>query len=1563
MRNLSKKAQQAMESRRDFYASAEITFADGTKKTLGRSGFALSGNTVIDSAESNSFPLGILASKRVTLSLMNDDDRWSEYDFYGAKIFLQTKFDLDDGTTETLNIGTFTVVTPESYGTVISVTAMDDSYKTDKDYSTSLSFPVALGVALSDSCTSCGITQIGDVPNSDYLIPSAPENVTHRQFIGLCAMIAGGNAKFDEYNRLQIAPYDFTNFERFEGWDGGTFAPWTKGDARDGGTFNPWNDGDSAGGGQFGDRDNAHVLYEFASGMTIDVDDVVITGVQMDGKDADNNTVTHLFGEEGYVLSLDNRLAVGKEEEALKLIGAKIVGLRFRPFSGDHISLPTAEFMDLAMIVDWKQNVYQTVLTDVTFNYFGFTGLKCAADSPIRNSSKYYGREVKAIVEARQMVQKEKTERDLAVEQLANKLAHSSGLYMTAEEQEDKSTIYYMHDKPTLEESMIVWKLTAEAFGISTDGGKTYPYGLDATGVAILDRIYAIGLNADYIKTGAFEIVKDGKVMVLMDKDTGEVILRPDTFELSDGSTIGSIAEDKANTAANGALESAKTYADKTATDKANAAVNAQTQEDIFNRLTNSGESKGIILRDGQLYVSATYMQSGALRVAKNGNTLFLADIDAGRVEIVADSFSLSSGETIDSIAEKTASSIASESVTAAINNFVSSTYNPQIAELQKQLDGQIETHFYDHEPTLENEPAASWKTEDDKERHEGDLFFNRTTGYSYRFFRKGNSWGWELVQDTDVTKALAQAAQAQATADGKARVFYRTPQPPYDLYDLWAQGTGGDIMICVRARQSGDYDASDWTKSNDYIDRAIAQTITNNALSEFFESEFQPMLDALKEQADKKSENWYQEKDPLEEWIYLQDSNGNTLLDSSNGKLEDSSSSNIKKEHTNDLWYNTTEQKIYYWDGTKWNLSKTDVPDELFDKIDGKAQIFISQPTPPYQQGDLWFNSTTSDIMTCITSRETGNYTASDWQKRNKYIDQSAADKAASDAVKGQTQQDIFNKITENGTKKTFRMENGEIYLNATYMATGVLQSHDGETFYLDLDKGVLRMKATELTIEGQSVNEALSAAVTSMEQQFYSSNSATSLSGGTWGTKQPAWTQGKFIWSRQYVKYGDGSTAYLPSVNGVCITGNTGANGTNGTNGTNGVSVNSVVAQYYSHTSSTAAPSSSSSAWTTTMPTVQTGRYIWFRQRITYSDNQVSYTTPYCMTKTVGDIAQQKVDAQTQQSIFNKLTNNGKVQGIFLDSNGRIYINAQFMSIDTLSAISANLGTVTSGILQSANYSQGYGSYSDAGTQINLAGGTIKSKNFYIDSTGTAGFSGDIEASDISGSRIDGSSIYGSSFSTDNEYGYGGVEITAAGISMESDNTEITIGGYINFGAGNYGFVSGDFVEIIEGPYINTHGYGLYVDSLFVSGAKSRIISTKDYDARLQYCYEMPSPMFGDIGEAFTDENGECYIYLDDIFSETVSAQIEYQVFLQKEGPGDVWVDSKEQEFFVVKGTPNLKFAWEIKAKQKGYEYERLEKNQGASQAMEPDYEQQYMNEIEELIKKQEEMYYETA
>lgn len=484
MKNVSNAFKEQMNNRRDFYATAEITFADGTVKTLTKADFNIQGNTIIQGGASNSFPLGVLSSKQITLSLLNSDDKWEEYGFYNAKIKLFTNYqtntasDLEEALEDFVPVierfqeGVFTVITPETYGTTIDITAMDESYKADQEYSSSLLFPVRMDEALRDCCAGCGITLYSDdIPNKDFIIKKKPEGISFRDFIGDCAMIAGGNAVMDNYNRLKIITYDFTAFSDEER------------------------------------AESIPILKDFRPGLSLEAIDIEITGLQITGDvtetDEEGNETTtpqtFKYGEDGYVLTLVNELAEGSEQDFIQAVGKIVVGSKFRAFSGDSIADPLLEFMDLVYVQDYKGRVFQSFISDLDFSYFGITVIKCSADSPLRNNQ---GSGRDSVKQLKQLIEKEKTEREKALERLNQMLKDSSGFYSTTVEQQDGSVIMYIHNKPTIEESQYVIKITGEAMGISNDGGETYIYGLTYDGEAILRKIYAEGIDADYITAG-----------------------------------------------------------------------------------------------------------------------------------------------------------------------------------------------------------------------------------------------------------------------------------------------------------------------------------------------------------------------------------------------------------------------------------------------------------------------------------------------------------------------------------------------------------------------------------------------------------------------------------------------------------------------------------------------------------------------------------------------------------------------------------------------------------------------------------------------------------------------------------------------------------------------------------------------------------------------------------------------------------------------------------------------------------------------------------------------------
>ena len=285
-----------------------------------------------------------------------------------------------------------------------------------------------------------------------------------------------------------------------------------------------------------------------------------------------------------------------------------------------------------------------------------------------------------------------------------------------------------------------------------------------------------------------------------------------------------------------------------------------------------------------------------------------------------------------------------------SIKEFASKLSN-KASNLSARLKAKITTYYQTSTPT------ASAK---------GDLWIDTDDGNKlYRW----NGSTWANVQDTAIQTALSNASNAQTTADGKIMTYAQTNAPTgnLDVGDLWIDTNDSNKMY----RWSG----TTWVQYTD-----------SSALNTFISVTYATDKTNLQSQIDGKAETWYQSTDPSTAW--------NTTA--------------LKTQHKGDLWYNTSTSTTWYWSGTAWQ--QQDIPTAVFDEIDGKAQIFTSQPTPPYNIGDLWFDSNTSDIMTCIVARSSGSYTASDWEKRNKYTDDTSVG-TLNDTVSGLN--DTLNKLT----------------------------------------------------------------------------------------------------------------------------------------------------------------------------------------------------------------------------------------------------------------------------------------------------------------------------------------------------------------------------------------------------------------------------------------------------------------------------------------------------------------------------------------------------------------------
>lgn len=258
--------------------------------------------------------------------------------------------------------------------------------------------------------------------------------------------------------------------------------------------------GSNADDGTFELVDNFHFLTQWKTGLTTGVENITITGIQTTD---DENTYT--YGTDGYILSIENSLIEDKNL-LVNTVGSKLVGLTFMNFSGEHLSYPLAEFMDLAYVIDRTGKTNRTILTDITFNFLGFTQLKCSAENSVRNSSKYVNSETKAIQKSSAITEKKIGKYDEAVQSLTALMTQGMGFFKTEEIKEDKSVVFYLHNKERLEDSNIIWKMVGDAFAVSTDGGKTWNAGLDSNGNAVVNVLSAVGINCDWIHSGTLTL-------------------------------------------------------------------------------------------------------------------------------------------------------------------------------------------------------------------------------------------------------------------------------------------------------------------------------------------------------------------------------------------------------------------------------------------------------------------------------------------------------------------------------------------------------------------------------------------------------------------------------------------------------------------------------------------------------------------------------------------------------------------------------------------------------------------------------------------------------------------------------------------------------------------------------------------------------------------------------------------------------------------------------------------------------------------------------------------------
>lgn len=559
MRNVSNAFRNELyNDNRNYIVSCDITFSDGTKKTVTNAQIWSGGFKVEDSVSgSNNFEIGAAIVGKFTLVLNNIYDDYSEYDFYGAEISnVKCGLKLPDETTESVSFGKYTVDEPKYNGSIITLSCLDNMSKFDRPYSESnLTYPATLGQIVRDACNICDVPLASDsatFDNDDYVVDARPDdNTTFREVLSWVGQISCHWLKCNNNGQLSLRWYDRETYDKLFGiYDAGNFNDDIEKDTVDAGTFANPADGDVIDFGTFSDSKKYHHIYSTTS-TDMSTDDVTITGIRVTERapedSEDQEDIVYQYGEDGYVLGIEGNELIqsGKGSQVASYLGGKIVGLTFRPLSLTCLSDPTIEAGDIAVFTDRKGHAYKTLITSTTFQAKNYQKVSCDAESPSKKNASRISKYTKVYQDLKNNLNRQKTAWEQAIEDLDNRLTNSSGLYSTIEQQEDGSNIYYLHDKPTLEESEVVWKMTAEAWGVSTNGGETWNGGMTVDGDVIARILTSIGVNADWINTGALVIQDDdGNIMFRADVDTGIVDIVANTLSIR-GKTVEEIAQEE----------------------------------------------------------------------------------------------------------------------------------------------------------------------------------------------------------------------------------------------------------------------------------------------------------------------------------------------------------------------------------------------------------------------------------------------------------------------------------------------------------------------------------------------------------------------------------------------------------------------------------------------------------------------------------------------------------------------------------------------------------------------------------------------------------------------------------------------------------------------------------------------------------------------------------------------------------------------------------------------------------------------------------------------------------
>ena len=1326
------------------------------------------------------FQIGAAIVNKLIFNINNIYDDFSEYDFGSAKVEAKIGLVTDEGT-EIIKKGTYTVNSASYNGSLINLECYDYMAKFEKPYSDStLVYPATLDTIVRGACTDCGVLlQTLDFPHKTFVIQERPDddNCSYREIIAWCAQIAGCFARCNVDGKLELKWYDQDAINNVVGdLDGGIFdngtPSYTSGDTADGGTFNPWNTGYVHDSGSFTDSIRAHHIDSLYS-HDISVDDVIITGIRILVNSTGTNPIEPvLVGTLGYVIEISNNplITTTNASQIATWLGTQLIGFTFRKAQISHGSDPSIEAGDVAFVIDGKARTYPIVISHTVFAVGSAQSTTSSAQTPARNSAQRYGTETKNYVELRKALKSEKTAREQAEDDLADAIANANGLYETTIVNEvTGATTYYLHNKQQLSDSAIRIMISDVGITVTADGGQHW-YGLTASGDMITHLLSATGINADWITTGQL-IIEDAQhnETFFADADSGVVRIAPTQFTLTPANQ--QYIQNTANNAASGAVSAFENGDFATFVTNTNTVLGTK----ITTYYQSSAPTANVV---GDLWIDTDdhnklYRWNGTTWQDVRDTDIQAALTAAGDAQSTADSKIITFAQTTQPTATDVGDlwidtddanklyrwngsqwRVVTDS--SALNAFTNGTYANFVTATNQSLAKKVTTFYQSTTPTN----AIS-----------GDLWIDGGNG---NILKRYDGSSWVAVQDEGIQSALTAAGDAQSTADRKIVTYAQssTPTGTLDTGDLWIDTDDDNKMY--RWNGSSWARVTDSSALNAFVDGSYATFVTdttnaiNGKITTFYQSTA-PTTNVV-------GDLWVDTTNNSNElkrwngttWTSVQDAGiQKAITDAGDAQATADRKIVTYAQATaptgtttvpldiGDLWIDTDDNnKLYRYNGQSW-LPYTDSSalqtwitgtyasdkSDLQTQIDGKIQTWRQDEDPVVTEGwsdsatkakhkgDIWY-CTSEDIipswLSSYVNTETGmtalvssrvddgwyeisnavNFTIDGATSTNIYIDTNSvfAFADAQPSTSGRNQAYNLNICRRDGQAMSIKYQVIESGSNKAVKVryngyTEYQQSYQTEEY------------ANEYEVFFTNANEIYINTIKQPTHTYTSGLIDTSIkdSGTTVSFSLIADTHASIkkvngAWVANIDQYSGKSWMY-DLVNGA----------------------------YSWQVMDSGVPEElldeidgKSSIYTTaSAPTDAQEGDLWFKGVSdpikTYHNGQWVEYNKYTDDTAANAYTDSKISTYdtnlNQQAVFNKLTNNGSAQGIFIE-NGNLYINMSYLKTGTLVAGGSNNA---SGIILMKNSSGNtYGRWDNAGIKLGGSGDTQTSPNTTISTSG---------------------------------------------------------------------------------------------------------------------------------------------------------------------------------------------------------------------------------------------------